>query len=212
MDHPVEQGIERDLPDDEPSVTSPTIDVVGVPFAELIVWAAVDRVAEVVTSRIKGVFVQGLEIEIGLVEQLGIGLLEQLDQLGDHVVIAPFDRPGPAHKEGDRADPLMGIRLDAALVVEHRDRPMSQKVIELRDRVGDDPLTFVPGGSLGQDRLAGPSRKKRIQKQVFRLMEQQIPMMPQVGRKDFVEDQPEHPLDLLRGAQCGRNPFRRLQF
>ena len=69
-----QQALEGDLPGDEPAKKALVVDVVRVPFAEAVVGPFVGGVSEVVATRIESVFVQQIEIEIGVGQERFVGV------------------------------------------------------------------------------------------------------------------------------------------
>ena len=72
------------------------VDQVGIPLAEMIIRPAVDRMIEIVRSRIERQFVQGIEIEPRRSEQFAVGLPQNGQCLLDQFLIRPGAQPAPA--------------------------------------------------------------------------------------------------------------------
>ena len=79
---------------------------------------------------IDGQFVEILQLEVGTGADLFGGLGQERECSGDHPGIAPRGDPGSAQIEGNRTEPLVGVRLHLAAVLEDGDGPVSQKIVQ----------------------------------------------------------------------------------
>jgi len=81
------QRVDGDLLQDEASVVAFGVDAVGIPLAEVIVWAFVDGVIEVVCSRVECDFIEKVWIELGFAKNRRWGFEEDLVGFGNQFLV-----------------------------------------------------------------------------------------------------------------------------
>jgi hypothetical protein len=91
--YPSQQGIDRDLLKNESPEVPSIVDVVGIPRAKMVVGTPMHRVVEIKRSRIEGQFFQQFRIKPRLLQQVGIGLPENLQCPLDQGVVGPWATP-----------------------------------------------------------------------------------------------------------------------
>src|SRR5262249_51168558 len=98
---------------------------------------------EVVSPRIESQLGQSLEIEPRGGQEVGVGFGQEGEGLTDQLRIFSAGNTRTGDKERDRANLLMAIRF-VPPVFEHRQRTVTNIIVEPLERLADVPLGLVP--------------------------------------------------------------------
>ncbi len=189
MIHAIEQAIERYLPGDITSIAAFAIDLVGIPFTEHVIGAAIGGVAMIVGPRIEGQFFERLQIEAGFVQNGRFRFGKNLQGPADQFAIAAPGRTRSTQPQGDRPHTFMLIRFTARPRFENGDGAMADEIVELPQSAGDDAAFIVPRTALHQHRFHGDGKKVRRKKILVRLMEKQILVVLAIGGQEMLKYQ-----------------------
>ena len=146
----------------------------------MIVGSLIDRMVKVVCPRVECQFVEGGWVEAGTAEQITVGRTQQLQRPFNNCLITPHSGARAANVERYRSHSLVGVRLDA-FRFQHRDWPITDKVIQLSDRAVTNTIDLFPRGALAEHGLANATEEERIQQIFVLLVEQQIAVELPVG-------------------------------
>ena len=90
----------------------------------------------------------------------------------------------------------MRIRFHLLTVLQHRDRTVTDEVIQATQRALHDSIRLVPRCPLFQHRFEDFRQEKRLLKVFVLQMKQQIPVMFAIGGQGAIECQRDHLLGL----------------
>ena len=208
---PVEQRIDDDSSDHEPSIVSFDVDLMRIPFSEQIVCSFIDGMRVIVSSRIQRQFVELCKIEVGIREHFLRDFGEQLKGLLDQrfvrtrcdAGIAKVKRPGP--------NTLVRVQVHLATVFKNCDGTVSDKIIQPVNGTLNNPVPICPGGALLQNRLHRFRQKKRLFEFCVIQMRQQIPMMSSIGGHEVIEDKIEDCFGLRDISKCRDGPVKKVR-
>ena len=161
---PRQERIENDLADDEPPVAAADVLQMRIPFAEQVIGPLVRRVQMVVGPQIDGHFIHQFQRKMGVFQVFARQRLQQFERLGDDGLVGAVDDAGIADEQRKRPQPFMRIRLHPPSVLQHGDRAVAEKIVQLVERAGGDPLRLVPRAALLQHGFDDAAQKEGVLK------------------------------------------------
>ena len=184
---PGEQPVERVFADDEPAEPPVVVEVVRVPFAEDVVGPAVGRMVVVVGSRVQGQLVEQRRVELGVVEQVGVGRRDDFQRQPHDGLIRARSHTDAAQIERNRPEPLVIVHLARRPILQDGNRPIADEIVQAADGVRGQPLRrhVARCTSHGQHRFAGPGQEKWREQIGIRPGREQVGMVPAVSRGQF---------------------------
>ena len=186
---PLKQRIKDDLTDYEATISALRVNQVRIPLAENVVRPFVGRQRVIVSTRVKGQFVELRQVEVGAYQNVAGRFPEQLDRPSDQVVVLANRCACATYAQRNRAEPFVIVRFHFLLVLENRHRPVPDKIVQPVQRTSDESVSFGPRPPLGEHRFEQTSQEKRLLEIRVVEVEQQVRVMAAVGGPDFVENQ-----------------------
>ena len=146
---------------------------------------------------------EGIEVEIGLPEELHGYFAEDRDRAGHELPVPAMRRAGACHVERDRPHPFVRVGLRQTAVFEHGHGPPADVVVDAIDRPLHAGVAIVVGSAFGQQRADRRHHQKRPLDRPWRLVLEHVGMKATVGRQQAVERRIDGP-PRLGGIAEGR--------
>src|SRR5262249_20855736 len=150
------------------------IEMVRVPFPEDIIRPAVDGMAVIVGTRIKGQLIQEARIEVRLGKERWFCCFQNRQCLVDYIVIGSPRSTDPTNEKGNGTYPFMVILLPRGPRFQEADGPMPDIVVELFHPTANDAIFSAPGAPLPQNRLEHAGQKERLEQIAVALVKEQV--------------------------------------
>ena len=189
LTYPLQDRVECDLMNNEPTKIAVFVDQVRIPRAKMIIRTAVDRMIEIERSRIKRQLNQLVRVEPCVAQQYRIGRAEYFERFFRNVVIRSLRHAGVFTIERDRCNPFVRVRLMLFLPLKNRNRSVTEKIVHLPNHLGSRPRNIRPGKIECQQSFRASGDKKRCKEKFVRLMKKQVGVKTSVARQNFIAQQ-----------------------
>ena len=157
----------------------------------MIIRPPIRRVIEIVGTRIKRELVERIGVEPGRRQNFAIRRPQNCQRLFDHLTVLTNRHTCAGDIQRHRPDTLMLIRL-VFMILQNREWPIADKIIQLRQSLFDDPLRLFPGPPDGQHAFRNSSDRQWTEQRRVALVNQQIAMMLPVRRRNKFESQTQN--------------------
>ena len=162
------QAIERHLLHDKSRIETIAVNMMWIPLTKMIIGPFVCRLIEIVRAWIDGQLFHAGGIKIRLPQYLRVGLVQQLDALGDNRLVFACGGTDLANKDRYGPDPFVRIGLDL-LRFKRRHGTIANEVVNARDGSVQDVGIFAFAINR-QEGFDGPPHEQTVDDFSFGLM------------------------------------------